>query len=56
MGNLLFENQNVAGAIKYYEHALNLNENELQAIVGMGNVYYEEQNLSKAIEFYQKAI
>ena len=41
MGNLLFETGHAEEAIKYHKQALNINDKELQALIGLGNAYYD---------------
>lgn len=40
-GNLLFETGEPKDAIKYHHRALELNNRELQALIGLGNCYYD---------------
>ena len=56
MGNLLFESGHAKNACKYFEHALNINPNEIQALIGIANAYYDMEDSDKAIEFYNKVI
>jgi len=41
MGNLLFESGHGANSCKYFEQALSINPNEIQALIGLANALYE---------------
>jgi len=49
MGNLLFETGHSEDSIKYYKYALNINDKDLSAIIGIANAHYDLKNMLKAI-------
>ena len=56
MGRLLFETGYASNAVKYHLRALNYNNREMQAMIGIGNAYYELGKLQEAIEYYRQAL
>jgi len=52
MGNLFFETNHPETAIKYHESALEVNDRELQALIGLANCHYDLQHHEEAVRFY----